>query len=149
MIRYWPLASVTAVRTVSISTGLAASTVTPGNTAPDASLTVPEIDNDSGVWAYNPVGTSTTHVNQRHPPANLRQLAPFTINCLLNSYDNLPGHEMQRPKCGIPPQLESSSFLSFFVSGVNQIPRDPARWIRILANHGSIRQPLTNRLPGG
>src|SRR4051794_29547602 len=39
-----PFASVTAVRTFSIRTGLAASTVTPGSTAPDVSFTVPEID---------------------------------------------------------------------------------------------------------
>src|SRR5687768_18061163 len=39
--RYWPDPSDTAVRTFSISTGLAASTVTPGNTAPDTSRTTP------------------------------------------------------------------------------------------------------------
>src|SRR5438552_13140297 len=39
--RYWPVASLTTERTFSISTGLAASTVTPGSTAPDASLTTP------------------------------------------------------------------------------------------------------------
>jgi hypothetical protein len=37
--RYWPLPSVTTDRTFSISAGLDASTVTPGSTAPDASLT--------------------------------------------------------------------------------------------------------------
>src|SRR6476620_1261161 len=42
--RYWPSPSVTAVRTFSISAGLAASTVTPGRTAPDESFTVPAID---------------------------------------------------------------------------------------------------------
>src|SRR5437867_7695003 len=41
--RYWPVASVTTDRVFSISTGLVASTVTPGNTAPDASLTTPVI----------------------------------------------------------------------------------------------------------
>src|SRR5665213_2807661 len=40
-ILYWPLASVTTDRTFSISAELAASTVTPGNTAPDVSLTTP------------------------------------------------------------------------------------------------------------
>ena len=40
-IRYWPVPSVTTERTFSISAGLAASTVTPGSTAPDASLTTP------------------------------------------------------------------------------------------------------------
>src|SRR5262245_59446122 len=44
MIRYWPAPSLTAVRIFSISAGLAASTVTPGSTAPDASLTAPAID---------------------------------------------------------------------------------------------------------
>src|SRR6476646_1361839 len=38
---YAPLPSVTALRTFSISTGLDASTVTPGSTAPDESLTTP------------------------------------------------------------------------------------------------------------
>src|SRR4051812_47852425 len=42
--RYWPEPSVTAVRTLSMSAGLAASTVTPGRTAPEASLATPEID---------------------------------------------------------------------------------------------------------
>ena len=42
--RYWPLPSVVADRTFSISAGLAASTVTPGSTAPDGSLTMPVID---------------------------------------------------------------------------------------------------------
>src|SRR5947208_15235935 len=41
MIRYCPLPSVMAVRVFSMSAGLAASTVTPGSTAPDGSLTVP------------------------------------------------------------------------------------------------------------
>ena len=41
MTRYWPVPSVTTERTFSINAGLAASTVTPGNTAPDASRTVP------------------------------------------------------------------------------------------------------------
>src|SRR5688572_25795064 len=40
-IRYWPDPSLTADRTFSISTGLAASTVTPGKIPPDVSLTTP------------------------------------------------------------------------------------------------------------
>ena len=43
MMRYCPDPSVATARTFSISTGLAASTVTPGRTAPDASLTTPAI----------------------------------------------------------------------------------------------------------
>ena len=38
---YWPRLSVTVERTLSMSAGLAASTVTPGSTPPEASLTVP------------------------------------------------------------------------------------------------------------
>ena len=38
---YRPSSSVTTARTFSMRTGLAASTVTPGNTAPDVSLTTP------------------------------------------------------------------------------------------------------------
>src|SRR5215472_10353103 len=41
--RYSPRSSVTAERTFSIKTGLEASTVTPGKTAPDVSVTSPEI----------------------------------------------------------------------------------------------------------
>ena len=41
MIRYTPWPSVLAVRTFSMSAGLVASTVTPGNTPPDESLTTP------------------------------------------------------------------------------------------------------------
>ena len=41
--RYWPVPSVTAERTFSISAGLVASTVTPGSTAPEASFTSPAI----------------------------------------------------------------------------------------------------------
>ena len=44
MILYWPLPSVTTLRTFSISAGLAASTVTPGRTAPDESRATPSMD---------------------------------------------------------------------------------------------------------
>src|SRR6185436_16859712 len=50
-------------RVFSMSTGLDASTVTPGSTAPDASLTVPTID----ACANAIVGTSTN-------PATIRKL---------------------------------------------------------------------------
>src|SRR5437867_10508089 len=53
MIRYWPAPSVVTVRVFSISTGLDASTVTPGSTAPDVSLTTPAIE----PWAEARAGT--------------------------------------------------------------------------------------------
>ena len=42
--RYCPAASVTTVRVFSISAGLEASTLTPGKTAPEPSLTAPVIE---------------------------------------------------------------------------------------------------------
>src|SRR5437667_7493695 len=41
--RYWPVPSLTTERTFSMSTGLSASTVTPGRIAPDVSLMTPVI----------------------------------------------------------------------------------------------------------
>ena len=51
--RYWPVASVTTDRTCSISAGLAASTITPGSSAPDVSFVVPVIV----AWAHTTAGT--------------------------------------------------------------------------------------------
>src|SRR5262252_9187106 len=51
MILYCPSPSDTAVRTLSISAGLLASTVTPGNTAPVESLTDPAMLLDAVAWA--------------------------------------------------------------------------------------------------
>src|SRR6478735_4585664 len=69
-IRYWPAPSVTAVRTFSMSAGLAASTVTPGMTAPDASLTTPAID----AWAYAMLGINTAAALTRRNLHNTRML---------------------------------------------------------------------------
>src|SRR3954453_9345863 len=79
MIWYWPLPSVATERAFSISAALAASTVTPGSTAPDVSLTVPAIV----ACAYADAGSHTrltsTHRQIRrlfrtdirsHPPLN-------------------------------------------------------------------------------
>jgi len=57
--RYRPELSVSAERTFSMSTGLDASTVTPGSTAPDVSLTVPVIV----AWANAAAGTKTVHTS--------------------------------------------------------------------------------------
>ena len=53
--RYWPLLSVTTTRTFSISAGLAASTVTPGSTAPEVSRATPVMD--ASVWAWAATGS--------------------------------------------------------------------------------------------
>src|SRR5262245_17336991 len=62
MMRYCPVSSVTAVRTFSMSAGLAASTVTPGSTPPDASRTVPVRD----AWAKTLAGRISTATTVRH-----------------------------------------------------------------------------------
>src|SRR4029079_8588785 len=56
--RYWPLSSVVAARVFSISTGLEASTVTPGRMRPEASLTVPA----RATWAHAAEGINTRAV---------------------------------------------------------------------------------------
>ena len=56
--RYTPSAPVVAVLTFWMSTGLAASTVTPGNTAPDVSFTVPVMD--APAWANAAQGSAIT-----------------------------------------------------------------------------------------
>ena len=62
MMRYWPVPSVTAARVFSISAELAASTVTPGSTAPDASRTVPVTD----ACANRGAGSSRKTTSARH-----------------------------------------------------------------------------------
>src|SRR5206468_12361034 len=53
-----PVPSVTAVRVFSIKTGLLASIVTPGNTAPDESFTTPDrVD----CWALTDAGRINSH----------------------------------------------------------------------------------------
>src|SRR2546428_2100798 len=69
MILYWPAPSVVADRTFSISAGLAASTVTPGRTAPDVSLTVPAM---VLVWADATTGNNARHAAAMNNRANVR-----------------------------------------------------------------------------
>ena len=59
MTRYRPVPSLTTERTRSIKAGLDTSTVTPGNTAPDVSLTTPVIDARTVPWAEAQVGGQT------------------------------------------------------------------------------------------
>src|SRR5439155_14553220 len=69
-ILYTPPASLTTVRTFSISAGLAASTVTPGRTAPVVSLTTPAIapvvvDCPRAVTGTTTAMTASANTNQR------------------------------------------------------------------------------------
>src|SRR6185503_7608809 len=86
--RYWPEPSVTALRAFSISAGLAASTVTPGRTAPELSLTIPVIDACACANAGAIANTNTTrrtHWTPRiHPPgrwATDMAEIPFAMRC--------------------------------------------------------------------
>src|SRR5262245_26235228 len=67
MILYWPCVSVDTDRTFSISEGLAASTVTPGSTAPVVSLTTPvnPVSCASTRTLNNAVRTTVPNVDQR------------------------------------------------------------------------------------
>src|SRR5258708_1455321 len=61
MMLYRPSPSVTTVRTFSIRAGLAASTVTPGRPAPDASLMMPAMPDAVDSWAHA-LGASSMHI---------------------------------------------------------------------------------------
>ena len=66
--RYWPVPSLTAARTFSMSAGLLASTVTPGRMAPDVSLTVPAMT----ACATAVVGSSAKQTQTARDPTKLR-----------------------------------------------------------------------------
>src|SRR5436190_16939404 len=73
--RYWPFPSVTAERTFSMRTGLAASTVTPGSTAPDVSFTTPVMD----AWAYAAAGMITRHTTTSNTRVSLPIPTPLLM----------------------------------------------------------------------
>ena len=66
--RYWPVPSVTDDLVFSINAGLDASMVTPGSTAPEASFTLPAIDD----WACAAAGSSRTIAGRTHVLASRR-----------------------------------------------------------------------------
>src|SRR5687767_6534065 len=74
MISNRPFPSLTVVRTFSINTGLDASTVTPGSTAPDVSLTTPAID----ACANARLGVSSVHASTNNAFVNTR-IASFSF----------------------------------------------------------------------
>src|SRR5712692_10239195 len=61
--QYSPRSSVTALRTFSISTGLDASTVTPGRTPPDPSVTTPAMLAALVPWAFAAKGSDAASTN--------------------------------------------------------------------------------------
>ena len=72
---YWPVPSVTTVRVFSRSAGLDASTVTPGSTAPDASLTTPAIE-------ALPCALAAAGAIARHTNAGSTSRESLCIGCL-------------------------------------------------------------------
>src|SRR4051812_27304615 len=76
--RYAPSPSVITERVFSMSTSLEASTVTPGSTAPDVSLTRPAM----ALWACAAAGSQSTHASAP-TPANtsfrIIQLPPWRV----------------------------------------------------------------------
>src|SRR5688572_6291111 len=92
-IRYCPPPSVTTVRTFSMSTGLLASTVTPGSTAPDVSFTVPVIV----ACANAMVGMSTARATRCPIRTNARITYPPDSNALQRPRAH------RCPRCERPP----------------------------------------------
>src|SRR6266852_6776108 len=86
-ILYRPSPSVTTVRAFSIRAGLAASTVTPGSTPPDVSLTTPAIP--LACCAHVADGNSTTQ-------ARATRLAPAT---LVHAFDIVPPSKVVTLPC--------------------------------------------------
>src|SRR4029453_8057265 len=93
---YLPSLSVTAVRVLSIRAGLVASTVTPGSTAPDASLTRPAIPLAVACCATAAGGASSAHTMTLTPTTTTLVRA---MNCLLPQHPCFPVCEFpaQRP----------------------------------------------------
>src|SRR5260370_1128555 len=72
--RYSPRSSVTALRTFSMRAGLEASTVTPGITAPDASVTVPETLAPLVPCAEAGADMKVRHTTARRPRHGIRYM---------------------------------------------------------------------------
>jgi hypothetical protein len=73
--RYWPVPSVTALRDFSISAELAASTVTPGSTAPDESFTTPV-----SVACANAEAGTTASQRRRQATRFTEDIGPSTLH---------------------------------------------------------------------
>src|SRR5215831_18043694 len=89
---YWPDSLVRTERVFSMSTGLDASTMTPGMTAPEESLTVPTIE----AWAWAMAGMTTSAARTR---------IAFTNLCIVTSkvLTALPGALFSSDEPAFPP----------------------------------------------
>src|SRR5438876_507773 len=97
--RYCPVPSEMALRVLSISAGLEASTVTPGSTAPDESFTTPVID----AWAYAEAGTAS-HTRTNATLFHTVIHAPFTQGRSIDDVLNV-GRAFQARQRGDPERV--------------------------------------------
>src|SRR6266851_4767993 len=83
MMRYSPRSSVTALRTFSMRTGLDASTVTPGSTAPDVSVTTPAMVAELVPWLQAEHGGRVMNARTRKPRLGMRYMVtPLHVNAI-------------------------------------------------------------------
>src|SRR5437762_6351236 len=97
MMRYWPLPSVTAERTFSMSAALAASTVTPGRIAPDVSFTTPVMD----AWAYAVAGTITKIATTSNARVSLLIPTPLFRSCRSARFSFAEAAAIKHPSPGV------------------------------------------------
>src|ERR1700724_3683475 len=113
---YRPSLSLTAVRTFSIRAGLAASTVTPGSTAPDVSRTTPVID-----WADASDGIITARASRVSSTRRLDALASTGIPSI---------HRLLRLRTDVGAILQCG--LTSHVPGMRSRVRSQVRRVRPL-----------------
>src|SRR5215510_9173236 len=108
--RYWPFPSVTTERTFSISAGLAASTVTPGSTAPDVSLTTPAIPLACWAAAIGGSDKRTTRSERLRGTARVEAICPLSLSYVGRIF---------RCGSGQIPRPHPAAFLRALVSGLD------------------------------
>src|SRR5580765_2371926 len=106
--RYAPLPSVTTDRVFSMRAGLAASTVTPGSTAPDESLTLPA----RPACANTTEGRTSTQERTAKPIANLRILCLLAM-CFRDKL-RLYSDRFIRSAHPLAPTILNVSLLTFY-----------------------------------
>src|SRR6185503_1723227 len=111
---YCPDPSVAATRTFSMSAGLAASTVTPGSTAPDASLTTPAID----AWANAATGRTNNQVHVSRVLIRPRTYSSFPIRKDDLSRDPAPRRPIGRQSSAVAVQCQFTTCEDIQISGL-------------------------------
>src|SRR5689334_1631001 len=109
--RYRPLPSVTALLTFSIRTSLAASTVTPGSTAPEVSLATPAIDD----WACATPGAriNMTHSSNFHAFLRMYTISPEKVRIA-------PAFPAPHPAGGLHEPAEAACLYAHRINKVNE-----------------------------